>query len=241
MHMALSNDAVDDSVRVFLLIENRLLGETLDRLFHKRPDFCLVGRCSAADTIDVRNLQYDVLVLDHLRMVSLPNMLSDNGDQSVARPRIVLISMEENEEQFFTAVRSGISAYLLKDATADDVVAAVRAATRGEAICPPRLCLALFRFMARIALEIPVQNWGRPKAVLTIRQQQLITLVAKGLTNKEIATQLNLSEYTIRNHIHRIMKQVDVGSRGEAVQAIRAHGGSIGNDHFLRFPGGNQS
>ena len=225
----MSNNAADDSVRVFLLIENRLLGETLDRLFHKRPDFCLVGRCSAAETgtIDVRNLQCDVLVLDHLRMVSLRDVLSDNGEQAAARPRIVLISMEENEEQFFTAIRSGISAYLLKDASADDVVAAVRAATRGEAVCPPRLCFALFQCMARIALETPVQNWERPKAVLTIRQQQLMALVAKGLTNKEIATQLNLSEYTIRNHIHRIMKQVEVGSRGEAVQAIRAHGYSI--------------
>ena len=228
--MAVSNNAADDSVRVFLLIENRLLGETLDRLFHKRPDFCLVGRCSAADTgtIDVRNLQCDVLVLDHLRMASLLDVVSDNGEPAAARPRIVLISMEENEEQFFTAVRSGISAYLLKDASADDVVAAVRAATRGEAVCPPRLCFALFQCMARIALETPVPNWGRPKAVLTIRQQQLITLVAKGLTNKEIATQLNLSEYTIRNHIHRIMKQVDVGSRGEAVQAIRGRGYAIG-------------
>lgn len=227
--MELSNSLVDDSVRVFLLIENRLLGETLDRLFHKRPDFCLVGRCSAAETgtIDVRNLQCDVLVLDHLRMASLLDIVSDNGEQTAARPRIVLISMEENEEQFFTAVRSGISAYLLKDASADDVVAAVHAATRGEAVCPPRLCFALFQCMARIALETPVQNWERPKAVLTIRQQQLIALVAKGLTNKEIASQLNLSEYTIRNHIHRIMKQVDVGSRGEAVQAIRAHGYSI--------------
>ena len=227
--MELSNNLVDDSVRVFLLVENRLLGETLDRLFHKRPDFCLVGRCSAADTgtIDVRNLQCDVLVLDHLRMASLLDVLSDNGEQAAARPRIVLISMEENEEQFFTAIRSGISAYLLKDASADDVVAAVRAATRGEAVCPPRLCFALFQCMARIALETPIQNWERPKAVLTIRQQQLIALVAKGLTNKEIASRLNLSEYTIRNHIHRIMKQVDVGSRGEAVQAIRAHGYSI--------------
>ena len=136
--------------------------------------------------------------------------------------------MEENEEQFFTAVRFGISAYLLKDASADDLVAAVHAATRGEAVCPPRLCFALFRCMARIAVETPVLNWERPKASLTVRQQRLMALVAKGLTNKEIASQLNLSEYTIRNHIHRIMKQVDAGSRGEAVQTIRAHGYAIG-------------
>jgi DNA-binding NarL/FixJ family response regulator len=229
--MALPDDNVaDDSVRVLLVIENRLLGETLVRLFRKRPDFCLVGQCSAAGkgAFDVGNLQYDVLVLDHLRMASQLSVRSDNWDQTTAPPPIVLISMEENEEQFFTAVRSGISAYLLKDASADDVVAAVRAATRGEAVCPPRLCFALFQCMARIALELPVLNWEGPKAILTIRQQRLMALVAKGLTNKEIASQLNLSEYTIRNHIHRIMKQVDAGSRGEAVQAIRAHGYAIG-------------
>ena len=64
--MPVSNNAAHDSVRVFLLIENRLLGETLVRLFRKRPDFCLVGRCAAADAgaVEVKNLQYDVLVLD---------------------------------------------------------------------------------------------------------------------------------------------------------------------------------
>ena len=62
---------------------------------------------------------------------------------------------------------------------------------------------------------------------LTLRQQQLIALVAKGLTNKEIASQLNLSEFTVRNHIHRILKQLDAGSRSEAVEAIRSHGYTI--------------
>ncbi len=138
--MAVSNGPADDSVRVFLLIENRLLGETLVRLFHKRPDFCLVGGCAAANTraVDVRKLQYDVLVLDHLRIASLLSVRSDNGEQTTAPRPIVLISMEENEEQFFTAVRSGISAYLLKDASADDVVAAVRSASRGEAVFEAR-------------------------------------------------------------------------------------------------------
>src|SRR5207245_5745728 len=112
--------------------------------------------------------------------------------------------------------------------SADDLVAAVSAANRGEGVCPPRLCFALFRSMARIALETHFQNWERPKTGLTIRQQRLMALVAKGLTNKEIASQLNLSEYTIRNHIHRILKQVDAESRSEAVETIRACGYTIG-------------
>ncbi len=59
---------------------------------------------------------------------------------------------------------------------------------------------------------------------LTIRQQQLVSLVAKGFTNKEIASQLNLSEFTIKNHIHRIMKQVEAETRHEAVEVVRASG-----------------
>jgi DNA-binding NarL/FixJ family response regulator len=73
---------------------------------------------------------------------------------------------------------------------------------------------------------LPVKNEiSRPD--LTLRQQELVALVAKGLTNKEIASRLNLSEFTVRNHIHRILKQVDAGNRSEAVEAIRAYGYTI--------------
>lgn len=66
--------------------------------------------------------------------------------------------------------------------------------------------------------EMPIKRSGaRPD--LTIRQQQLMALVAKGLTNKEIASRLNLSEFKVRNHIHRVLKQLDAGSRSEAVEA----------------------
>ena len=74
--------------------------------------------------------------------------------------------------------------------------------------------------------ETPVKRSG-PRPDLTIRQQQLMVLVAKGFTNKEIASRLNLSEFTVRNHIHNILKQVDASSRSEAVETIRAHGYSI--------------
>ncbi len=102
----------------------------------------------------------------------------------------------------------------------------MRAVFRGEAVCAPQLCITLFRYVARMAREMPVQS-SNSRSDLTLRQQQLVALVAKGLTNKEIASHLNLSEFTVRNHIHRILKQVDAGSRGEAVEAIRAGGYSI--------------
>jgi len=118
----------------------------------------------------------------------------------------------------------GVSGYLLNDASANDVVIAVRAAARGEAVCAPRLCSGLFRPMARSAQEAPARAKRRTLPGPTIRQQQLISLVAKGLTNKEIASRLYLSEFTIKNHIHGIMKQVEAVSRYQAVEATRASG-----------------
>jgi len=140
--------------------------------------------------------------------------------------RIILVGMEPGEEQFIAAVRSGVTGYLLQDASASDVISTVRAVFRGEAVCPRQLCSVLFRSVAQMSAEMPLPD-SPAKPDLTLRQQQLVTLVAKGLTNKEIASHLNLSEFTVRNHIHRILKQVDAGSRSEAVEAIRAYGYTI--------------
>ena len=214
----------DAPTRVFLLIENRLVRETLLRLFRKRSDLCVVGEGCSSEAVDVLNSQCDILVLDDLQMLSPRGARLLDGRQTAGTMGIVLIGMEENESQFLLAVRAGISAYLLNDASASDVVTAVRAAARGEAVCPPKMCLALFHVVAQHARETMPRI--KPKSLhgLTIRQQQLISLVAKGLTNKEIAFRLNLSEFTIKNHIHRIMKQVEAESRSEAVQAARASG-----------------
>ena len=222
------NDFVpSSSIRTFLLIENRLLRDVLVRLFRKRPDMEVVGQASPTTEIPLGlfESQCNVLVGDSLP----PGYLQGN---SAAKRRmsesykIVLVGMEPDQEQFIASIRSGVMGYLLQDASASDVVATVRAVHRGEAVCPPRLCSALFRLVAQMSTEMSLSD-SPPKPDLTLRQQQLVTLVAKGLTNKEIASCLNLSEFTVRNHIHNILKQVDASSRSEAVETIRAYGYSI--------------
>jgi len=225
---ALSDTVPGSPVRVFLLIENRLLREALVRLFRKRPDLLVVGQGGQADatTRVVSDSKCDVLVIASFQTSWLPTNigLANVGQLGL---KTVLIGMDADEKQFMAAVRSGVTGYLLKDASASDVIAAVRAVSRGEAVCPPQLCSKLFRCFAQMAREKPVQS-PTPRPDLTLRQQQLVALVAKGLTNKEIASHLSLSEFTVRNHIHRILKQVDAGSRSEAVETIRAYGYTIG-------------
>lgn len=214
----------DHPTQVFLLIENRLVRETLVRLFRKRSDVCVVGQNSPAEALRLPDSPCDIVVLDDLQTASELGVSLHNARPPLNEARLVLIGMEEEEEQFLAAVRSGVAGYLLNDASASDVVVAVRAAARGEAVCPPRLCFALFRSVAQAAREVPAPVRRGSAHSLTIRQQQLVSLVAKGLTNKEIASQLNLSEFTIKNHIHRIMKQVEAESRHEVVEAARASG-----------------
>ncbi len=216
------------SIRVFLMMENRLLREALIRLLRKRSDLVVVDHDGAAETTTSQVLatQFDVLVIDSFQVMwPAAKIARETGGRPAFKA--ILIGMEPDEDLFIAAVRSGVMGYLLNDASAADLVAAVRAVYRGEAVCPPQLCCALFRFVAHVVDEIPVKR-SAPRPDLTLRQQQLIALVAKGLTNKEIASQLNLSEFTVRNHIHRILKQVDAGSRSEAVETIRAHGFAIG-------------
>lgn len=215
------------SIRAFLLIENRLLREALARLFRKRSDLEIVGQASptAETPLGIFESRCNVLVGDSFLPGRLPQNFAAKGSEPDSC-RIILVGMDLDEEQFITAVRSGVTGYLLQDASASDVIVAVRAVFRGEAVCPPQLCSVLFRLVSQMSAEMSLPD-SPPKPDLTLRQQQLVTLVAKGLTNKEIASQLNLSEFTVRNHIHNILKQVDASSRSEAVETIRASGYSI--------------
>ena len=201
--------------------------EALVRLFSKRADLLVVGQSGYTDaTVGiVQDSQCNVLIIDSLQSPWLSAIATVANADRVAF-KTVVIAREPDEKHFLSAVRAGVTGYLLQDASASDVVSAVRAVFRGEAVCPPQLCSTLFRFVAQMPSETLFQTTP-PKPDLTLRQQQLVALVAKGLTNKEIASHLNLSEFTVRNHIHRILKQVDAGSRSQAVETIRAHGYSI--------------
>ncbi|MBZ5701436.1 MAG: response regulator transcription factor [Acidobacteriia bacterium] len=207
---------------VYLLAENRLLRETLSRLLQKKTEFRVVGEGAYSDAVieQVLASQCDILLLDGVTRVHAGTDLIHELLRALPDLRVLLIGMEEEEETFVRAVRSGVAGYLLKDASAMEVVAAVRAVTQGEAVCPPRLCQALFHYIAQQAREGTVPA-VQAELGLTPRQQQLVSLVAQGLTNKEIADHLHLSEQTVKNHVHRILRQVHARSRSEIVATVR--------------------
>jgi len=212
---------------VYLISEHRLLRETLLRLLEKKGDIAVVGSCrsSEANAEHILSSQCQMILLDALN-TDCPASLVENLISSSPEIKIVLFGMDENPATFLNAVGLGISGYLLKEASAAEIVGAVREVAEGHMVCSPELCMTLFQFVARQLRQKPLLTYqeARAKFGLTTRQSQLVALVARGLTNKEIAGSLNLSEFTVKNHLRRIMRQVDAQSRTEAVEVIRAEG-----------------
>lgn len=215
------------TVSVYLLAENRLLRDALGRLLRKRAEINVVGVSRNSESVrdEIVASQCEVLLTDCFDNSDRTAFLYELLDQSQGM-RLLLFGMNEDPDLFVKAVYLGSCGYLLKDASAGEIVAAVRSAMRGEATCPPSLCMNLIQHLSKKRqerLETFVPENGVRKC-LTPRQLQLIRLVANGLTNKEIAANLNLSEFTVKNHVRRIMRQVDAEDRHEAVALVRATG-----------------
>lgn len=196
---------------VFILSDNRLFRESLGRILSKRGDVKVAASHGLSENAyeEALRLSPDVVVLDSIEFLfrSSAGKLRRSTRSGL---KMLLVAMEENEQVFLRAIRAGAMGFVAKDASALDVVTAVRCVARGEAVCPPKFCKFLFDCVA--AQAVGSSNDGA-KADLTRRERQLVPMIEQGLTNKEIAQQLNLSEQTIKNHVHRILHKVGVENR----------------------------
>jgi DNA-binding NarL/FixJ family response regulator len=208
--------------KVYVLAENRLLRQTLVRLFRKRSDINVVGDacCSESAIEDIASAETDLLLLDCFDTNNTSDDWLASLQESIPEIKIVLFGMNEDPDFFLRAVRRGIAGYVLKSASAADLLDAIRTVAQGEAACPPKFCKVLFKTLAAATIDVK-EDRATIQVDLTQRQRQLMSLVAMGLSNKEIAANLNLSEFTVKNHIYRVMKQVDAQTRHEAVTLIR--------------------
>src|SRR6266481_523677 len=217
--------AVGQKPRVFVAAENRLLREALSRMLLKSGQVEVVGTDLAESfhTDDLLREEADILLLS-----SRGNRNEDlNAVRRVRttapKVQILLIGVAGGEAEFLQCVRAGVHGYLPKEASAEDVVEGVRALQGGEAICPGLLCATLFRYLEREATSFPSAS-VHLRLGLTLREQQLIPLIAEGLTNKEIANRFCLSEQTVKNHLYRMKHKIGAEDRLGIVQVCRTHG-----------------
>jgi len=216
-----------ENVQVFILAENRLLREALTRILSKKSDIRVVGASAFSPDIvaQISGAGPDVLLSDSAAVALSDLRLVSEVRAAIPGLKVVMIGMEADPETFLRAVRDGIVGFVLKDASAMEVAAAVRSVANHEAVCPPSLCMALFeRVASQNQNAHPASFVIRHNMGLTRREQQLVQMISHGLTNKEIASQLNLSEQTVKNHIHRMLRKLGAADRLGAVELCRMPG-----------------
>ncbi len=218
------SDVTPSPTTIFLLAENRLLGEALVRILSKKPDLTVV-RATAFTPVALDELvasKADIVLLDSPSLAFSGPHLVMNIRRLLPDAGIVMIGMERDEATFLRAVREGVMGYALKDASAMEIVSAIRGVVSGEAVCPPCFSRAIFQCAAQQLAVVPEITGIQPNG-LSPRENQLVSLVRLGLRNKEIAARLNLSERTVKNHVHRIFRKVGVRDRMTMVERCQAN------------------
>jgi two-component system response regulator DevR len=210
-------------VDVFLLAENRLLRDVFARLLARKSDVHVVGAAASSPhaVLEVMAANPDVILCD-----SLADAISADGivvelRRNVPNLKVLMFGMDCEEEKFLIAVQHGVTGYILKEASASEVAVAIRAVASGDSVCPPQLCRVLFNYVAGSRAWQP---GVRKNLGLTRREQQLVQLIRQGLTNKQIASRLYLSEQTIKNHLRRMLRKAGAADRLEAVERWREQG-----------------
>ena len=210
---------------VFVAADNRLLREALGHMLAKKGDIEVSGLESSQplQAQAIAQTDADVLLLTSRGMLQEEVRMIQQVRAAAPDMRILLLGTVKDETEFLQCVRAGISGYLLHDASSDEVLDGVRAVCEGEAVCPGALCTALFRYFENEAASM-VCGSPRRRLGLTRREQQLVPLIAKGLTNKEIASHFSLSEQTVKNHLYRMKHKIGAEDRLDIVQLYRTQG-----------------
>ena len=217
-----------EQIRVLIADDHPLFRDGLRILLQSGSDTEVVGEAATGEeTISqAGKLQPDVILMD----INMPGI---NGIEATRRilhtsPHIsiLIVTMYEDDDSVFAAMRAGARGYLLKGADQEETLRAIKAVSRGEAIFSPTIAKRLIRYFSPTrAAATPPQEFPE----LTDREREILALLSQGLNNAEIAQHLVLSPKTVRNHLSNIFNKLQVADRAQAI--IRAREAGLGQNH----------
>lgn len=209
-------------VRVLLADDQALFREGIRMLLSVRKEVVVVGEARDGDeALRLAGTERPDVVLMDLKMPNVDGVAATRK-MRVAHPRckVVALTTFEDDELIFDALKAGAVGYLLKDVSGDRLVEAIVAAARGESVLVPRIATKVVAELTRLTEQTTSRPPTGDAALLSPREIEVVRLLARAASNKEIAVALNLAEGTVKNHVTSIFVKLKVEGRTEA--AIRA-------------------
>jgi two-component system response regulator DevR len=207
--------------RIFLVDDHEVVRLGLKALLEHHPQFEVVGEAGTAkDAIEqVAKTLPDVVLMD----IRLPGASGIEACEEITRrfpdTRVIMLTSYAEDEMLFSAIRAGASGYVLKQIGGEDLIRALEAVGRGEALLDPAVTQRVFQEVRRAVKEEEASAFAN----LSQQEKNVLVLVSEGRTNREIAKALFLGEGTVRNYVSSILSKLRVSNRAEAAAYAVEH------------------
>ncbi|MCA9794542.1 MAG: response regulator transcription factor [Candidatus Eremiobacteraeota bacterium] len=213
---------MSDSIKIVIADDMPLFREMLIHTLDDEEDITVLGEASdGEDAVNqCKQLAPNIIILD----VEMPKMNGVEATRAIVAScpatRVVILTAYEDDDLILELVQAGATGYLVKDTPVDDVVKAIRVAHTGESLIQPRVAQKILKMMATMGQtseKEPGNEIAEKLALLTSRELEVLTLIGRGLNNKEIADTLCIGGTTVKTHVTRIMSKLNLRDRVEAV------------------------
>jgi len=207
-----------DTIRVIVADDHALFRRGLEMVLESEPDIEVVAEANDGNEVVALAEQHmpDLVLMD----VRMPGRSGIEATQAikdaVPHTKILMLTISDEEEDLYDAIKAGANGYLLKEISIEEVAGAIRSVHMGQSLISPSMASKLLNEFAAMARK-DEEKQQMPAPRLTDREMEVLTLVAQGLNNRDIAKQLYISENTVKNHVRNILEKLHLHSRMEAV------------------------
>ena len=212
-------------IRVLVVEEVRTICEMIATVLRAEADLAVVGCATGIDEAVAHLSECDIVVVNACMITDTSVRLVRGLRRLAPGVKIVVMGLARSQHAILQCVEDGVAGYVLKDSSLDDLLRSIRAADRDEAVVAPPLAATLVSYVAElVGLDGRADMDPCGPQSLTRREREVLGLVQKGLTNQEIAATLVIELGTVKNHVHNILRKLNVNSRHDAVHVSRLAG-----------------